>query len=364
MLKRYSLLLLLCLCFQLQMHKQAVGQNLIVADAHVSVYFSEGGGAKRAILAAIGNAQKSIHVHSFFLSDREIAAALIAAHQKGIYVEALLCRRGQIESLDPQGRYLHAAGVPVFLNGRFRAEHNKVMLFDGHTVQTGSYNYRFDADVLDAENILFIHSPELFACYFEEYGRRKAEAAPYDLEGPFKERDEIGEKTDAGEAVGFHFSFDALPMWAHFAPGDAKQAIIRQIDNARHSLVLHTYYFSDQEIAQAVLRAKKRGVHVEAVLSAKAEQKDQEEFLGPLLAANGVPVWLDPEHRNAHNKVILYDDAIVQTGSYNLKNNVDTINAENILFIHSPALVEIYRENYEAHKTHSKRLSPTPATTP
>ena len=342
--------------FQVLPSGQAVGQDLITAGVHVSVYFSGGGGAKRAILSAIHKARNSIYVHSFFLSDREIAAALIDAHKRGVFVEALLCRRGQIEALDPQGRYLHEAGVPVFLNGRFRAEHNKVMLIDGHTVQTGSYNYRFDADVLDAENIVFVRSPALFARYFEEYGRRKAEAVPYDLEGPFKERDEIGEKTDAGEAFGHHFSFEALPMGVHFAPGDAKQTIIRHIDNTRHSLVLHTYYFSDQAIAEAVVRAKERGVHVEAVLSAKAEQKDPQEFLGPMLAAKGIPVWLDPEHRNAHNKVILYDGEIVQTGSYNLKEGVDTINAENVLFLHSRDLAEVYRVNYALHKAHSTVL--------
>ena len=327
-----------------------------MSAAHVSVYFSEGGGAKKAILAAINKARESIYVHSFFLSDREITAALIGAHLRGVHVEALLCRRGQIEALDPQGRYLHEAGVPVFLNGRFRAEHNKVMLFDGHTVQTGSYNYRFDADVLDAENIVFVRAPALVDRYFEEYERRKAEAVPYDLEGPFKEREEIGEKTDTGAALGHHYSFEALPMWVHFAPGHAKQAIIRQIDNTRHSLVLHTYYFSDQAIAGAIVRAKERGVHVEAVLSAKAGQKDPQEFLGPMLASKGIAVWLDPEHRNAHNKVILFDGEIVQTGSYNLKDNVDTINAENVLFIHSRDLATIYHNNYALHKAHSQRL--------
>ena len=334
----------------------AAGEPVVLPRADVAVYFSQGGGAKQAILAAINNAQTSIHVHSFFLSDREIAEALILAHQRGVRVEALLCRRGQMESLDPQGRYLHAAGVPVYLNGRFRAEHNKLMLFDGETVQTGSYNYRFDADVLDAENIVFVKSPELVAVYMAEYSRRKAEAVPYDLEGPFGERDEIGEQTDAGEAAGHCMSFAPLAVEVNFIPGDAKQAIIRHMDEARHSLLLHTYYLSDPEIAGAIIRAKERGLHVEAVLSAKAVHKDPQEFLGPLLARNGIPVWLDPEHRNAHNKVILYDGNIVQTGSYNLKNGVDTINAENVLFLHSADLVRIYTENYEKHKSHSEAI--------
>ena len=353
MLQKILCPVLLLLLLQFSIGPAAAAGVVALSQVEASLYFSQGGGAKQAILAAINGAQKSIFVHSFFLSDREIAKTLINAHERGVYVEALLCRRGQLESLDPQGRYLHAAGIPVFLNGRFRAEHNKVMLFDGETVQTGSYNYRFDADVLDAENIIFVQSPELVAAYMHEYARRKAESVAYDLEGPFNERDEIGEITDTGVAAGHHLFFDALTVEVAFIPGNAKEAIIRHMDNAVHSLVLHTYYLSDPDIAAAVVRAGERGLHVEAVLSAKASQKDPQEFLGPLLVAKGMPVWLDPEHRNAHNKVIVYDNKIVQTGSYNLKNGVDSINAENVLFVHSPELARIYMENYEKHKAHS-----------
>lgn len=331
--------------------------SLVLPEAELSLYFSQGGGAKRALLGAIDAAQASIRVHSFFLSDREIASALIRAHKRGVRVEALLCRRGQLEALDPQGWRLVRAGIPVFLNGLYRAEHNKVMIFDDNTVQTGSYNYRFDADVLDAENMLFVRSPQLAAVYIADYERHRADARPFDLPlRPGRERPPFSGPTEGGYAPGRHLFLQNLQVEAQFAPGGAKDSILRHIEEARHEIVVHSYYLSDPDIAEALVAAKQRGVSVEALLSAKAPVKDSNPFLAARLVKAGIIVRLDAEHRNAHNKVIIYDRAIVQTGSYNLKLGVDRINAENILYVHSSDLALLYLANYMMHLAHSKPL--------
>ncbi len=389
--------LIACAVSAVLCHIPSSAAELVLPGARLALYFSEGGGAKAAILRAIEDARLSIRVHSFFLSDAEVASALIAARERGVDVEAVLCRRGQIEALEPQGWRLARAGVPVFLNGRFRAEHNKVMIFDGRVVQTGSYNYRFDADRLDAENVLFVESPQLAAVYLEDYARRKAESVPFDLPvAPGRQRDPedreeergterlgakesgaapSGARKDGGADLfrpagelpekplpdgvfeqggpGHHLSARGLAVEAAFAPGGARKAILRHIRAARHSIIVHSYYLSDLEIAVALADAAARGVRVEALLSAKARDKDAAPFLAGVLAGAGIPVRLDPRHRNAHNKVILYDGRIAQTGSYNLKRNVQRINAENVLFLHSPELTALYEANYRRHLAHS-----------
>lgn len=333
--------------------------SLVLPEAELSLYFSQGGGAKRALLDAIDTARASIRVHSFFLSDKEIASALIRAHRRGVRVEALLCRRGQLEALDSQGWRLARAGIPVFLNGLYRAEHNKVMIFDGNTVQTGSYNYRFDADVLDAENILFVRSPQLAAVYTADYERHRADARPFDLpQRPGRKRPPFSGPTEGGYAPGQHLFLRDLRVEAQFAPGGAKESILRHIAEACHEIVVHSYYLSDPDITMALVAAKQRGVAVEALLSAKASVKDSHPFLAATLAQAGITVRLDAEHRNAHNKVIIYDRSIVQTGSYNLKLDVDRINAENILYVHSRDLAALYLANYLQHVSHAASFAP------
>ncbi len=41
--------------------------------------------------------------------------------------------------------------------------HNKVLVIDGQTVITGSYNFSANATCCNAENLLVIHRPELAA---------------------------------------------------------------------------------------------------------------------------------------------------------------------------------------------------------
>jgi phosphatidylserine/phosphatidylglycerophosphate/cardiolipin synthase-like enzyme len=48
-----------------------------------------------------------------------------------------------------------------------------------------------------------------------------------------------------------------------------------------------------------------------------------------------------------HHKVIIIDDQIVITGSYNFSKSAKTRNDENTLVIHSPEIAGLYREEFE-----------------
>jgi phosphatidylserine/phosphatidylglycerophosphate/cardiolipin synthase-like enzyme len=65
------------------------------------------------------------------------------------------------------------------------------------------------------------------------------------------------------------------------------------------------------------------------------------------LFENGIDVRLDGNPRGMHHKVILIDERIVITGSYNFSNNAKTRNDENTLIIHNPEMVALFREEFE-----------------
>ena len=65
------------------------------------------------------------------------------------------------------------------------------------------------------------------------------------------------------------------------------------------------------------------------------------------LLENGADVRLDGNRRGMHHKVILIDDQILITGSYNFSNNAKARNDENTLIIHSPEVGAIYRQEFE-----------------
>ena len=72
------------------------------------------------------------------------------------------------------------------------------------------------------------------------------------------------------------------------------------------------------------------------------------------LARAGIPVRIDAAHAIAHNKVMLIDDSMVITGSFNFTRAAEEKNSENLLIVHDPALAARYAENWPIHARHSE----------
>jgi len=54
----------------------------------------------------------------------------------------------------------------------------------------------------------------------------------------------------------------------------------------------------------------------------------------------------------AHNKVMVLDDAVVISGSFNFTKQAENSNAENFLMIQSADLAGKYTENWQVHGKH------------
>lgn len=64
---------------------------------------------------------------------------------------------------------LRDAGVKVFIDSAHAIAHNKVMLIDGRTLVTGSFNFTKAAENSNAENLVVLESPEAVGLYRENY---------------------------------------------------------------------------------------------------------------------------------------------------------------------------------------------------
>ncbi len=82
-----------------------------------------------------------------------------------------------------------------------------------------------------------------------------------------------------------------------------------------------------------------------------------ERYTGATFLANeGVPVFIDADHRIAHNKVMMIDAQTVITGSFNFIKAAERGNAENVLLIlHAPELAQRYGDNWNEHLAHSRK---------
>jgi phosphatidylserine/phosphatidylglycerophosphate/cardiolipin synthase-like enzyme len=154
--------------------------------------------------------------------------------------------------------------------------------------------------------------------------------------------------------IAHHAWFTPPSLEPHFSPkGGCTDAIVREIQQARHEILVLAYSFTSRPIAQALVDAKLRGVHVEIVLDHSNEHElytDLHFFL-----EQGVVPVIDPHHAIAHNKVMIIDNRTLLTGSFNFTQHAENENAENLLVIKGqPALVKMYKENFHAHKSHAR----------
>lgn len=133
--------------------------------------FSASQNALQLVLGTINSARRNIDVAAYGFTSKPVAAALVAAKKRGVAVRVVADEKSNTGKYTAV-TFLANPGVPVRLNGRYAIMHNKFMVVDGNTVQTGSFNYTASAVSRNAENILLIKEvPDLVATYQEEFNR-------------------------------------------------------------------------------------------------------------------------------------------------------------------------------------------------
>lgn len=155
------------------------------AQGRVEVLFTPWDDAEGAILREIGQARQSIRVQAFLITSRNIARALIAAHERGVAVRVLADREMVAKGENTRVPDLHSSGIDVRLETRYASAHNKILLIDvegNHPVViTGSYNFTFSAQARNAENLLILRDhPPLARAYLANWRRHRDEALPFD----------------------------------------------------------------------------------------------------------------------------------------------------------------------------------------
>lgn len=110
---------------------------------------------------------------------------------------------------------------------------------------------------------------------------------------------------------------------------EIKQRIISEIQNANQSIFLAMAWFTDRDIANAIIAAKNRNITVDIILSSNA----QNETVKQMFKDSNVSIHAfetGDERGMMHHKFCLIDNRISINGSYNYSYNASNNNVENI----------------------------------
>ncbi|MBN2388913.1 MAG: DUF1669 domain-containing protein [Anaerolineales bacterium] len=290
----------------------------------IAVYFTDPrapgaqfyeGGPDEVLAAAIDSARLSVDVAVYNLTLWSVRDALLRAHRRGVVVR-VVTESDNLDNAEIQD--LIASGIPVVGDRREGLMHHKFVVIDRSQVWTGSLNLSVGGTYRDHNNLVHILSSEVAWDYTVEFEEMFVE----DRFGDFSLADTPYPVVQvAGTDVEVYFSPD---------DGVATR-IVELIGSAEASVYFLAFSFTSDEIG-AALRERSLFIPVAGVMEEEqAATNEGTEY--ELLRQALVDVRLDGNPGLMHHKVIIIDERIVITGSYNFSRSAEERNDENVVVI-------------------------------
>lgn len=152
-----------------------------VATPSIQAGFSPEGSARALVLEVIHQARHSINMVGYAFQAPDITAALDSAAERGVEVRVVVDYRRNLNKKS-QKALLDAArhGVQVRTDAHYHLQHDKTMIVDGETLETGSFNYAPSAETENSENVLVIrHAPDIVSQYLAHWQSRWDQGQPF-----------------------------------------------------------------------------------------------------------------------------------------------------------------------------------------
>ena len=142
--------------------------------SELNVCFTPGQNCELLITKALDKAKNKVLVQAYAFTSKPIADALIKCHQRGVTVKILYetqqsSKHSQISSLERSGIELVADKIKGVV-------HNKVIIIDEEYVITGSFNFTYAAQHMNAENVILIDNSNITKYYIDNWHSRYAKA--------------------------------------------------------------------------------------------------------------------------------------------------------------------------------------------
>ena len=303
---------------------------------HSGAYSAENyaGSIEDELIKKIDGTEDSIHIASFEFDLTPVADALIRAQERGVDVRWVTDDEHGLEVDEDPGRgqfeMLEDAGIEIRDDARGALMHNKFWIFDGEILWTGSTNITESGIFEQDNNTIVIHSAALAEIYEREFEEM--------WNGEFGPR---SPSTVENQQV----NIDGTPIQILFAAEDnVTEHLLPYLENAQSSIRFLAFSFTHDAMGEAIQERDIAGVDVMGVFEKTGSSTEYSE-LGEMYCA-GMAVRRDENHSFLHHKVIVIDERIVITGSFNFSDNADESNDENVLIIDNPEVAALYIQEF------------------
>jgi phosphatidylserine/phosphatidylglycerophosphate/cardiolipin synthase-like enzyme len=257
---------------------------------------------------------------------------------------------GQDPAPTGTGAFVQSLGYPWRRIAGMKLMHSKFILRDRQSISTGSANLTDDAFTLMENNVVVIDSSQLAEYYAQDF-EQLWEKENFDNTGEIK-------------TVPVQLTFSDQPAEARvmFSPGCGlaiDSEIARRVRSAQRRVRICSLLLNSGTLIAELGNLLRAGhVNVDGIYDRTQMADVYRQWQGVpqnrwkigalseiimrtgLVGKNSTPYTPTGRHDFMHNKVLVVDDTVI-TGSYNFSRSAQ-FNAENILFIESAPLAEVY----------------------
>ena len=286
------------------------------------------------IIAKIDATRSSIHIASFEFDLTPVADALIRAHKRGVDVRWVTDDEHGLEADEEPGHgqfaMLEDAGIEIVDDQRGALMHNKFWIFDREILWTGSTNITENGIFEQDNNVIVIHSPALAEIYEREFDEMWV--------------GEFGPKSTStvdDQSV----NVNGTEMQVLFSAEDEVAThLLPYLENAQSSIRFLAFSFTHDAMGEIMRERGKAGVDLMGVFEKTGSSTEYSE-LGTMYC-EGFRVRRDENGGFLHHKVIIVDERIVITGSFNFSDNADESNDENVLIVDNSEIASLYIQEF------------------
>src|SRR5262245_6386682 len=137
------------------------------------------------------------------------------------------------------------------------------------------------------------------------------------------------------------------PTEVFFSPNAGTSAkIVQEINQALSTIDIAIYSFTRDEIADALIAAKSRGVQIRILADSSQASGTGSDI--PRLETAGFQLKRTNGAGGGilHDKFAIFDRRLIVTGSYNWSTNAEENNDENAVFIRNTSVIEAFQTNF------------------
>ena len=145
-----------------------------VASTDIEIGFSPEGSALTLVIRTIDDAQRSVRLMGYVFTSPDVVKSLIDAKKRGVDVQVIVDEKANRNNTSQAAlNLLVNAGIPTRIISAYKITHDKVIVADERTTETGSFNYTRAATRSNSENVIVIrNNPEVAKTYLSHWQSR------------------------------------------------------------------------------------------------------------------------------------------------------------------------------------------------